>query len=49
MEKGPVHYDGSIQVDSAMNGEFLDSPQIEITDNIRKNIGQNPYSLNQNE
>ncbi|MFC4557266.1 hypothetical protein ACFO3D_03440 [Virgibacillus kekensis] len=42
MEQKPIHYDGSGQTNSG-NGD-KEKP-IEITDEMRKNIGGNPYEI----
>jgi hypothetical protein len=48
MEQKPIHYDGSLQLnqtstDSNANESF------QMTDEMRTNIGRNPYSLDTNE
>jgi hypothetical protein len=44
MEQKPVHYDGSIQLDQVTN-EAAVNEAFQMTDEMRVNIGRNPYSL----
>ncbi|MDQ1146900.1 hypothetical protein QE429_003727 [Bacillus sp. SORGH_AS 510] len=46
MEQKPVHYDGSSHLGQA---EAVVNEPFQMTDEMRVNIGQNPYSLNTNE
>jgi hypothetical protein len=48
MEQKPVHYDGSSQLGQASN-EALVNESLQMTDEMRNNIGRNPYSLDTNE
>lgn len=48
MEQKPVHYDGSSQQVQATN-ESLGNEPFQLTDEMRMNIGRNPYSLDTNE
>jgi hypothetical protein len=48
MEQKPVHYDGSSQLDQAANESVVNEP-FSMTDEMRINIGRNPYSLDANE
>jgi hypothetical protein len=48
MDQKPVHYDGSVQ-GSALNNEPTLQESFVMTDEMRKNIGRNPYSLDSNE
>ncbi|WP_200870057.1 hypothetical protein [Cytobacillus firmus] len=44
MENKPFHYDGSVQTNYEKGGEASSSIPFELTDEMRKNIGTNPYS-----
>jgi hypothetical protein len=46
-EQKPVHYDGSSQLGQATN-ESVVNEQFQMTDEMRINIGRNPYSLENN-
>lgn len=46
MENKPLHYDGSIQNINDFNSEANNSEVFELTDEMRKNIGGNPYISN---
>ena len=48
MEQKPVHYDGSSQLGQATNEALVNEP-FQMTDEMRINIGRNPYSLDKNE
>jgi hypothetical protein len=48
MEQKPIHYDGSFQLGQAVNESVLNEP-FQMTDEMRVNIGRNPYSLDTNE
>ena len=48
MEQKPVHYDGSFQLGQATNEAVVTEP-FQMTDEMRINIGRNPYSLDTNE
>jgi hypothetical protein len=48
MEQKPMHYDGSVQA-NAQNNEPILQESFVITDEMRKSIGRNPYSLDTNE
>ena len=48
MEQKPVHYDGSSQLGQATNETMVNEP-FHMTDEMRSNIGLNPYSLDTNE
>lgn len=48
MEQKPVHYDGSSLLGQATN-ESLVNETFQMTDEMRSNIGRNPYSLDTNE
>ncbi|HYK75177.1 MAG TPA: hypothetical protein VEV44_18935 [Pseudoneobacillus sp.] len=48
MDLKPFHYDGSVQ-DQAENNEAVLQESFVMTDEMRKNIGRNPYSLDTNE
>ncbi|CAG9621741.1 hypothetical protein [Sutcliffiella rhizosphaerae] len=48
MDGKPNHYDGSIQNYSAENVNIYSEEPFILTDDIRKNLGGNPYIL-QNE
>ena len=45
MEKKPLHYDGSVHIDFMENSDSFNDEDLVITDEARKNIGINPYSL----
>ncbi|MEH7097615.1 hypothetical protein [Neobacillus vireti] len=47
MEQKPLHYDGSSQLSQA--AEALINEPFQMTDEIRLNIGHNPFSLDTNE
>jgi hypothetical protein len=47
MEQKPVHYDGSSQLGQAATEALVNEP-FQMTDEMRLNIGQNPYSLDTN-
>jgi hypothetical protein len=47
MEQKPVHYDGSSHLGQATNEAVANEP-FQVTDEMRVNIGQNPYSLDTN-
>jgi hypothetical protein len=47
MDQKPGHYDGSVQV-NAQNNEPVIQESFIMTDEMRKNIGRNPYSLDTN-
>ena len=47
MDNKPIHYDGSVQITNENNTNidaFTNEP-LEITDEIRKNIGGNPFVM----
>ncbi|WP_462409083.1 hypothetical protein [Neobacillus sp. Marseille-QA0830] len=48
MEQKPFHYDGSLQPSPTENNHAVNEPFL-MTDEMRKNIGKNPYSLETNE
>lgn len=49
MNQLPMHYDGRFQENNeSMNDAQREIP-FELTEEMRKNIGQNPYSLDNNE
>lgn len=48
MDQKPFHYDGSVQHE-AENNEVVLQESFVMTDEMRKNIGRNPYSLETNE
>jgi hypothetical protein len=48
MEQKPGHYDGSSQLGQATD-EALGNEPFQLTDEMRINIGRNPYSLDTNE
>ena len=47
MENKPIHYDGSVQISDENNthSDAITNEQFEITDEIRKNIGGNPFVM----
>jgi len=47
MEQKPVHYDGSSQLSQA--AEALVNEHFQMTDEMRLNIGRNPFSFDTNE
>ncbi|WP_180968277.1 hypothetical protein [Cytobacillus massiliigabonensis] len=49
MNQQPVHYDGRFQQRSENNKEVQNEIPFELTEEMRKNIGQNPYSGNNEE
>ncbi|WP_202171291.1 hypothetical protein [Bacillus sp. USDA818B3_A] len=48
MEQKPVHYDGSSHLGQAAAEALVNEP-FQMTDEMRQNIGQNPYSFVSNE
>lgn len=48
MEQKPNHYDGSVQINSGTNESSVEEAFV-MTDEMRKNIGRNPYSIDTNE
>ncbi|MBS4212033.1 MULTISPECIES: hypothetical protein [Neobacillus] len=48
MEQKPVHYDGSFHLEQAENEVNVNEPFL-MTDEMRKNVGQSPYSIDANE
>lgn len=44
MDQKPYHYDGSVQMNYEKNEEANTNIPFEITDEMRKNIGGNPYT-----
>jgi len=48
MEQKPLHYDGSFQLEGS-TGESVVNEPFQMTDEMRINIGQNPYSLGSND
>jgi hypothetical protein len=49
MDQKPFHYDGSgVQLEHTASNESTENEPFEITDEMRKNIGRNPYSLDHN-
>jgi hypothetical protein len=42
MEQKPIYFDGSVQSNGGVQNEPTEAFQ--ITDEVRKNIGKNPYS-----
>ena len=51
MVQKPNHYDGSVQLDYDVNNEPHSNESFQITDEMRPNIGGNPYffDVNNNE
>jgi hypothetical protein len=47
MEQKTGHYDGSSQLGQAATEALVNEP-FQMTDEMRLNIGQNPYSLDTN-
>lgn len=47
MEQKPIHYDGSFQLNQLANESVLNE-SFQMTDEMRINIGRNPYSLDAN-
>ena len=48
MEQKPIHYDGSSHLGQAANEALVNEP-FQLTDEMRIQIGQNPYSFDVNE
>ncbi|UOE53065.1 hypothetical protein [Cytobacillus oceanisediminis] len=48
MENKPFHYDGSVQMNYEKDDKDSSIP-FELTDEMRKNIGSNPYSTEEQE
>ncbi|WP_169787422.1 hypothetical protein [Sporosarcina globispora] len=49
MENKPFHYDGSVQMNYEKKDETNSSLPFELTEEMRKNIGRNPYSPDEQE
>lgn len=49
MEGKPNHYDGSVQSDLKENAAGVLNESFVLTDDMRKNIGSNPYILHNEE
>ncbi|EFV76019.1 MULTISPECIES: hypothetical protein [Cytobacillus] len=49
MENKPFHYDGSVQINYEKDDKASLSIPFELTDEMRKNIGTNPYSTEEQE
>ncbi|WP_370222612.1 hypothetical protein [Cytobacillus sp.] len=49
MENKPFHYDGSVQMNYEKDDKANSSIPFELTDDMRKNIGTNPYSTEEQE
>ncbi|WP_173719808.1 hypothetical protein [Bacillus massilinigeriensis] len=50
MEGKPFYYDGSIQLDNQSNEySSIIKESFQLTDEMRKSIGRNPYSIESNE
>lgn len=49
MEGKPNHYDGSVQADAKENVNGILNESFVLTDDMRKNIGGNPYILHNEE
>lgn len=47
MEQKPLHYDGSVQAEG--DYQLTSSEPLKITDEMRKNLGGNPYFIEINE
>lgn len=47
MENKAIHYDGSVQVndENNANNAVITNKSFEMTDEIRKNIGGNPFVI----
>lgn len=48
MEQKPLHFDGSFQLEASAGESVVNEP-FQMTDEMRINIGRNPYSLESNE
>jgi hypothetical protein len=48
MDQKPGHYDGSVQINAQIN-ETAIQDSFTMTDEMRNNIGRNPYSLDTSE
>lgn len=44
MNGKPIHYDGSIQSTESSNGDSVVNEPFILTDEMRINIGSNPYA-----
>jgi len=49
MNQKPLHYDGSIPFAYETTNEVNLTEAYEMTDEVRKNIGANPYTFNETE
>ena len=45
MDNKPFHYDGSLQTNQSLDMSEESNTTVEITDEMRKSIGTNPYNL----
>lgn len=45
MGEKPIHYDGSVQVNASFNFENETNEPFVLTEEIRSNLGGNPYSF----
>jgi hypothetical protein len=48
MDQKPGHFDGSVQINAQTNEPAIQE-SFTMTDEMRKDIGRNPYSLDKNE
>jgi hypothetical protein len=46
VDQKPIHYDGSMQEILEVKGEVTEQDSFQITDEMRKFIGGNPYIIN---
>ncbi|WP_205439620.1 hypothetical protein [Peribacillus alkalitolerans] len=46
MDQKPIHYDGSMQGNYEVKDEVTNQDSFQITDEMRKFIGGNPYIIN---
>ncbi|WP_199445788.1 hypothetical protein [Bacillus weihaiensis] len=49
MEQKPLHYDGSAHMEFDEGASLVENDSLELTDEVRKNIGSNPYFFNKTE
>jgi len=46
MNQKPLHYDGSLPLDYEATNDSTSTDAYEMTDELRKNLGANPYIFN---
>ncbi|WP_226527682.1 hypothetical protein [Metabacillus niabensis] len=49
MDQKPLHYDGSSSTEGISTNELTENQVFEITDEMRKNLAGNPYTIDIND